>query len=186
MLPEIASGSLPEADKRQATGHLMECAACSGEVALVRNLRSLSGSLQPRIAAVLPELRGRIRDAAGRQARETPHRAFFPRFPAPRILAWSTGSLTLAGLLALFLVARSPETPPSVAVLQAEGPDFTMTLLEEGLVIEWEKNGNATHKVFRSSSPVDFTRASVALVRGPRWVDTNYQAPGTVYFYKVE
>ena len=61
-----------------------------------------------------------------------------------------------------------------------------MTLLEEGLVIEWEKNGNATHKVFRSSSPVDFTRASVALVRGPRWVDTNYQAPGTVFFYKVE
>ena len=56
-LPEIATGNLPDTDKRWVADHLRQCAACSGEAGWLRNFRSLAKSLQPRIEAALPELR---------------------------------------------------------------------------------------------------------------------------------
>ena len=146
----------------------------------IKELRHMNASLEREVDAAIPSLHRQILKAAGEEMKGG------SRFSWLALPIWAGRAAAVAGVAALLIFAvLSPMTREN-GTEQAGFQVFRVSLEKDVLVIEWPGNDQKVHRVSRSETPTGFTPAGVALVSGTRWIDRSPQAPGTIYFYRID
>ncbi len=149
-------------------------------VEFLKELRRMNACLERQVDEALPSLHRRVLKAASVEA------AISPRFSWLAVPAWAGRAAAVAGVAALLIFAMVRPLTKGTGKDQTGFQPFQVSLEKDVLVIEWPENGQKVHQISRSETPAGFTAAGVTVVRGSRWIDRSPQAPGTIYFYRID
>ena len=157
-------------------------------IELLRELRRMNACLERQVDEAIPALHRRVLQAAKYAASygAKEEAAVARRISWLALPIWAGRAAAVAGIAALVILAMLRPPVQGTGTDQTGSHPFQVSLEKEGLVIEWPQNGQKVHRISRSDTPTGFTPAAVALVRGSRWVDRSPQAPGTIYFYRID
>lgn len=151
---------------------------------IIAEIRRMNDRLERQVDEALPALHRRILQAADRASHKGT--AISPRPSWLAFPIWAGRTAAVAGIAALLIFAMLRPMTRGTGIEPAGLPHFQVSLEKDVLVIEWPENGQKVHRIARSETPTGFTPAEVALVMGSRWVDRSPQAPGTIYFYRID
>ena len=153
-------------------------------VETLKELRRMNACLERQVDEAIPALHRRILQAANYQTNEDA--AVVRRISWLALPIWAGRTAAVAGIAALLILAMLRPLSRGTGTDRTGSHPFQVSLEKEGLVIEWPQNGQKVHRVSRSATPNGFTPSGIAMVRGSRWVDRSPQAPGTIYFYRID
>ena len=172
--------------------HLACCDRCATEYRILGEIGRMARATEQVVVAALPRFRTGWK-AVLRTARAGTENAGRNRLRFPGSgLVWTARAATAGLVLAVVLVPMLWNGLDDLGGLvtsqpvETGGQPYSIFLEGDDLVIEWTENGDRVHQVARSTSAQDFSHAEVTLVEGNRWIDSDPQQPGMVYYYRID